>query len=140
LFPDVRLLRHACPVALRESGLGIDHGLRGPRAGPENRTRPVSRADEHVLGPRRTVDEVPGPQVPLLALDQQQAFAREDEEVLLHVLAVVHARRLTRVDDADVDAELSETVIALEGRVLAVVALVPLRVARVQHEPAVAAR
>ena len=54
-----------------------------PRARHEDHAGAVSRADEYVLGVRRAVDEVPRPERSLLALDQEQALAGEDEEVLL---------------------------------------------------------
>jgi hypothetical protein len=50
---------------------------------------PVAGTDEDVLGTRSAVEEVPGAEVTLLALDEQQAFAGEHEEVLLRLLAVV---------------------------------------------------
>jgi hypothetical protein len=71
-------------------------------------------------------------------LDQEQALAREHEEVLLLVLAVVHARGLAGGEDADVDPDLGEARLALEPRVRAVVAVVPGGLAGVQHEPALA--
>ena len=87
------------------------------------------------------MDEVPRLERPLLALDQQQALALEDEEVLLLVLAVVHARRLAGLKDADVDPELRELRLrALEARERAEVAVEPARLLRVQHEPAFASR
>jgi hypothetical protein len=46
--------------------------------------------------------------VPLLALDQQQALAREDEEVLLIRLAVVEPARHARLKDAERVADLAE--------------------------------
>ena len=82
--------------------------------------------------------EVPGPEPPLLALDEQQALAREHEEVLLVVLAVVHACGLAGLQHADIDPDLREPRLALEPRVGAEVALPPERLARVQHEPALA--
>src|SRR2546422_5891517 len=41
----------------------------------------------------RSVDKVPCHKPPLLLLDQQQALAGEDQEVLLLALAVVHRAR-----------------------------------------------
>ena len=54
------------------------------------------------------MDEVPGPQRPFLALHDQDPLAGQDEEVLLRLLAVVHARRLARLQDADVHPDLLE--------------------------------
>jgi hypothetical protein len=60
------------------------------------------------------VDEVPSLQGSLLAFDEQQALAREDEEVLLRALAVIQARGLPGLEDADVDPELLELGLAFE--------------------------
>jgi hypothetical protein len=87
------------------------------------------------------VDEVPGPQRPLLALGDQQCLPGEHEEVLLVGLPVVHRHRLARPEDAKVDPELRELPLALELRVPAApVNVPPDRVARVEHEPAVVRR
>src|SRR5919106_5884948 len=60
------------------------------------------RADEGVRSARRAVRVVPSPERPLLALDEQDALAHEDEEVLLLIrLVVVQAGRLCRRDDAE---------------------------------------
>jgi len=72
------------------------------RARHENRAWAVVGADEDVLGAGRQVDEVPRAQRPLLTLDEEEALAVEDEEVLLKRLAVVEAVGLARVEDADV--------------------------------------
>ena len=91
-----------------------------------------------MLGPRRAVHGVPGPQPPFLALHDQEALAGEDEKVLLRVLCVVHAVRLARSQDPDTDAHLVEArVLAVEQRVAIVPAAVePAGLARVDHEPA----
>jgi hypothetical protein len=87
------------------------------------------------------VHEVPLLQPPLLALDQKQALAGEDEEVLLLVLAVIHARGLPRLEDADVETDLLEArVRALEARVGAEVTVLPDGLLRVQDEPALPLR
>src|SRR6059058_5647942 len=69
LEPDVRLvrigrlLRRARAVARRQLGHGVDDlPLLRPAADHENHARPVTRADEDVLGPGRAVEEVPRPQ------------------------------------------------------------------------------
>ena len=84
----------ACVAAARVSFDGgrrcRDRFLRAPDAA-RRRTAPSPAPTKHVLRPRRAVDEVPRPQPSLLALDDQQTLAREDEEVLLRVLGVVHA-------------------------------------------------
>jgi hypothetical protein len=88
------------------------------------------------------VHEVPRPQSPLLPLDEQQALAGEDEEVLLHLLAVVHAVRLARVQDDQADRDLGEGALAgLEPAFLAELVVVPpARIGRVDDEPAVGLR
>ena len=83
----------------RGRALAPDAERRGTARRPRRRRRAPSTA-----GSGRS----PRPSEPLLALDDQQAFAGEDEEVLLRLLAVVHAARLARAQDADVDAELAE--------------------------------
>ena len=80
----------------------------GAPAGHEDHARAVARADEDVLGPARAMHEVPRLQPPLLALDEQQALAREHEEVLLVVLAVVHAARLPGLQHGQRVADLRE--------------------------------
>src|SRR5207342_2805462 len=74
----------------------------------QDRARPVAGADDDVVGPGRAVEEVPGLEVPFLILDDQQALAREHEEVLLHALGVVAAVRLARLEDVDADPVLLE--------------------------------
>jgi hypothetical protein len=100
----------------------------------------VPRTDEDVLGPARTVNEVPGAQTPLLAFDQEQALARENEEVLLGLLAVVQRIGFTGAEDPDPEAQLREArVRPLERRVAAaeLVAVEPLGIASVHDEPSV---
>ena len=66
------------------------------------------RPDEDVTSAGRTVDEVPGAQVPFLLLDDEEALAGEHEEVLLLRLGVVEAARLPRLEDVEAEAELRE--------------------------------
>src|SRR5207302_3025159 len=104
----------------------------------EDDARPVAGADEDVLRPRWARDEVAGPERPLLALHDEEAFAREDEEVFLVLLAVVHPAWLARLDHADRVADLGE------GRLVALddaggaeeVVLHPRGVRDVDDEPA----
>ena len=88
------------------------------------------------------VDEVPGFQRPLLAFDQQKTFAGEDEEVLLRVLAVIAAARLSRLEHADREADLSKRrVVALDDAGIAEDGIRhPCGVAHVDDEPAVGGR
>ena len=84
LFRVGRLLVHARAVARRELRHRVAHmPVPGPGAGHQDRARLVAGADEDVLRSRRAMDEVPRPQPPLLTLDEQQALAGENEEVLL---------------------------------------------------------
>src|SRR5581483_7460519 len=85
-----------------------DLQLAAPRAGHEDHAPPVPGTDERVLRPRRAVHEIPRAERPLLALDQEQALAGEDEEVLLTRLAVVARGRLARLEHADRVPELRE--------------------------------
>src|SRR5206468_1706012 len=94
---------------------GVEDLLVGPAgADGDHEAGLVAGPDEDVLGPGRAMHEVPRLEAPLLALDEQDAFAREDEEVLLLVLAVVVAVGLARLDDPEVEAELLEPGVALE--------------------------
>ena len=112
-----------------------------PRSHSHHDARTVAGADEDVLRPGRAVHEVPRFQRSLLAFDDQQALAGEDEEVLLRVLAVVHAVRLPWAEDADADPDLVEAdLVALELRVGIELAREPACVAHVQDEPALADR
>jgi hypothetical protein len=54
------------------------------------------------------VDEVPRDKPSLLALDQQQALARQDEEVLLVRLPVVEGARFPRLQHAEREPNLPE--------------------------------
>lgn len=101
-----------------------------------------ARAHDHMLRLRRTMDEVPRPQRTLLTLDDQQAFAAQDEKVLLARLFVVHRHRHPGRQHVEVDAELLEpcVVLALEATVGAELVVPPLSLARVDDEPARALR
>src|SRR5207248_2201679 len=132
LVPVRRLLGHerrGVRVGLvRGLRLGLDAGTEADRrfadgiaiAGPwaasadhQQDARLVARADEDVRGARRTMDEVPRLQLPLLAFDDQRARAREDDEVLLRRFTVVHRGGVAPAEDADVDADLVEAVLAI---------------------------
>jgi len=101
--------------------------------------RLVSRSDDDVLGPRRAVEEVPGLKRTLLALDDQQALALQDEEGFFPLFGVVHRHRLAGQEPVEVDAELREVRFApaLEGAVAAELVVDPACVACVDDEPAV---
>jgi hypothetical protein len=63
---------------------------------------------------RRGVEEVPGLQLPFLALDDQKTLPRQDEEGFLPALPVVHRHRLTRLENVEVDSKLRKAALALE--------------------------
>jgi hypothetical protein len=87
------------------------------------------------------MDEVPCPQTPLLALDDQQRLTRDHEEVLLVGLPAVHRHGLARPEYVDGDPELREWELGLAVEVAgraAALAVPPARLAGVQDEPAVA--
>ena len=99
------------------------------------------------------MEEIPRTQPPLLAFNEQQAFAAQNEEVLLIRLAVVHGAGRARLEDVQLEADL-RVLLYLELRPLPYEAAVglkaaaraedvvahPRRVADVKHEPAVALR
>src|SRR5206468_4971139 len=87
----------------------------------------------------------PGAQLSLLAFDDQNGFARDDEEVLLIGLPVVHGHRFARPEHERIDAELFELPLALEivqdrADGAAAVDVTPLRIAHVEGEPSLALR
>jgi hypothetical protein len=80
-------------------------------------------------------------QATLISLDEQQALAGEHEEVLLGVLAVIHAVRLARLQHLDVDAEVGEADVALaDARGAERLVMPPRRLERVDDEPALTRR
>ena len=89
--------------------------------------------------------EVPRAQRALLAFDDQHGFARDDEEVLLVGLPVVHGHRLTWVEHEGVDAELLGSPLVFEiverdADGAAAVGVAPHGLAQAEDEPAVAFR
>ncbi len=67
----------------------------------------------------------------------EHALAGQDEKPLLRVLTVVHAHRLTGLENADVDPELREPPLAFEGAVGTEQPFVlPTRLTGVHDEPA----
>ena len=85
--------------------------------------------------------EIPPPQAAFLALDDEHCLTREHEEVLLVVLPVVHRHRLAGAQNAEVDPDLRESRLTLErANRRAPFGVKPGRVARVEHEPALATR
>ena len=86
------------------------------RADGEDDAGALSGPDDHVLRPGGAVHEVPLPQRPLLALDDEQSLAGEHEEVFLIGFPVVHRHRLTRPEHTEADSDLREVRLTLEGR------------------------
>ena len=86
--------------------------------------------------------EIPRLEESLPSLDDEQALAGEDKEVLLRLLGVVHAVRLARPEDADADTDFREAgILAFErGVAPEPVALEPARVANVENKPALTGR
>src|SRR3954469_16709846 len=85
---------------------------------------------------RRAVEEVPRGQPALLALDDQEALAREDEEAFLAALAVVQRQGLSGPEHIDVDPEPREAALALEVAVDAELpGVTPADLAGVDDEP-----
>src|SRR6202011_3523335 len=135
--------RDACPAPERQLGAWIDDLLLpGAGAGHEDDARRVSVADEDVLAVGRAVEEVARRQAALLALDEQQAGAGEDEEVLLVRLPVIQPVRLARLQDAEREAGLRERDGAAFEEAARAEVLVrdPSRVEDVDDEPALAGR
>ncbi len=113
-------------------------GRTGARPDGEDDAVSVSGAHDRVVGLGWAVDEVPRAEGALLAFDDQQRLAGENEEVLLVRFPVVHRHRLTRPEDPQVDADLREMLLALEDADGAATGRgPPWRVAGVDDKPAV---
>ena len=127
-------------LAVRAEGLVLT------RADGDHDAGPVARADDHVFGLRRAVHEVPLAQGPLLALDDQERLARDDEERLGLGLPVVQRVRLAGLEHRELDAEHREECVGLplglarERHRLSTLARPPAGVACVHDEPAASAR
>ena len=97
---------------LRRDGIGDVLGpVVLPRADRDDDDR---AADDHMGDAGRTVEVVPLPQRPFLALDDERARAAQDEEALLVPFAVVAGHRLARPEHLDPDTELLEAGVAGE--------------------------
>ena len=87
------------------------------------------------------MEVVPPAEQALLTLDDQGGGAIEDEEAFLVRLAVVHRHHVTRLHDADVDAELRPMLATLEqAHGGASLAVEPHGVAGIEDEPVAAHR
>jgi len=81
-------------------------------------------------------DEVPLPQAPFLALDDQQRLARQHEEILLVGLRVIHRHRLTGREHEEAGPDLGKLGLALEGQASSPpLTVAPSRLASVEDEP-----
>src|SRR6185312_3580436 len=120
---------------------GVDDFVRaGPAADGDQEGRAVAGADDDVIGVGRAMQVVPLLHRVLLAFDDRQAFAGEDEEPLLVGLAVVHGDGLAGPHDGVVETELVEALVALEvARDPERTLVVPVRVADVADVPGHAA-
>src|SRR3954454_7896762 len=76
------------------------------------------------------MEEVPGSETPLLALDEQPALARQDQERLLICLGVVDAA-LLGLEDSHIDPELRE----LDRRLAVLVREPTRRAPRIRRKP-----
>jgi hypothetical protein len=126
-----------CLAAVFET---VDDSLAGEpaRADGQDDRRLVAGRHDHVIGLWRAMDEVPRLQLAFLVLEDQEAGAGEDEEILFRFLAVIEAQALPRLEDADVDPQLAEGPLALEVAVVAERPRVPpAGLAGVYDEPAV---
>src|SRR4029450_1128470 len=143
-----RLFLDACVVPQRRlvdwvpAPVGVVDGL-VPRADRQH-DAPAACAHDHVVRVRRAMQKVPGFHRTLLALDDRERLAGQDEEVLLVGLPVIHRHRLAWPEHLDIDPELVEVgrlVEAFEPRERAASpALEPERLARVDDEPALVRR
>jgi hypothetical protein len=117
----------------------VDNALSpAARTHSEHDRRRVTCTDDHMRCSSRAMEEVPLPELSLLALHDQKALTCEYQEGLLVVLAVVHPHRLARVQDVEVDAKLLERSLALEVASRAKRPVItPTSLSRVEHEPAV---
>ena len=106
----------------------------------------LSGGDDHVSRLGRTMHEVPLPQRPFLALDDQERLTREDEEILLVDLPVVHPNRLVGPENEQVDptcwkyVAISKSVQPVKGKTSSPRAVNPARLTRVQDEPSLPGR
>jgi hypothetical protein len=91
----------------------MDRRVWATRADHQDRARAGARAHEDVLGAGGTVDEVPGPKAPLLAVDDPDALTRQHQEVLLHALGVILPVRFSGLQQVDVDAVVREEVVGI---------------------------
>src|SRR3954447_11330284 len=118
--PRVRLFRvrsrllHAGRMLQRRLVARVeDHVGTNPVPDGQHEREPFPGADDRVRRVGRTVEVVPLLQRHLLALDDQQALAAEDEKTLLVRLLVVHRHRLAGLQRRQVDAEFREPFLVL---------------------------
>src|SRR5207245_799661 len=108
LAPVVGVLLDTRTVTLCDFVDGEAERVVFARADRDHEARTISCPDDDVLRVRRAMHEVPRPQLPLPAFDDQNCLARDDEEVLLVALPVVQSHRLARPEHERIEAELLE--------------------------------
>src|SRR5439155_20850251 len=138
--PIRRVLLDARGVALRDLVDREAERVAFARANCDHEARTASGPDDHVLCVRRAVHEVPRAHLPLLAFDDQNCFARDDEEVFLIALPVIHGHRFARPEHEWIDAELLELpltfeIVADDGAGAAAADVTPHGVTPVEDEP-----
>ena len=149
-IPISRVLLDARAVALRclVGGEAERVGLSvvGARSNRDHEARTASRSDDDVLRVGWAVHEIPRAELSFPALDDQEGFARDDQECLLIGLPVIHRHRLTRHEHERVDAELvglatpAFEIVADDADCSAAVGVTPFGVAHVEDVPSPARR
>jgi hypothetical protein len=97
-------------------------------------TRP--RAQHDVTCSWWAMNEVPRPQRVLFPFDDQEAFARENQEILLVGLPVILRHRLPRIKHAEVDSDLLEPDLTFKlAHRRTARRMMPTSLARVENKP-----
>ena len=105
-------------VGLVQDAVRVAVGVTLARTDGEDGARCVARPNDDVARPGRAVHEVPLPLRPLLALHDEQRLARENEEVLLVGLPVVHRHQLARREHVEAVPDLPEVSPPLQADLL----------------------
>src|SRR5215210_872592 len=124
------LLLHARAVARRELRHRIPDVRAYVCANHQDYAWRVAGSHEGVLRPGGRMEEVPGSEEPLLALNEQPALTGQNEEGLLIRLGVVDAA-LAGPEDGHIDPELRE----LDRRLAVLVGEPTRRTPRLRREP-----
>src|SRR5215208_4546392 len=102
----LRVDRHT--VARRDFADGVTDARLAATADHQNRTRRVAGADQDMRRVGWAMEELPLPERQLFVVHDGEALARQHEEEFFRSLGVVERGRLSRLDDAHVDAEVLE--------------------------------